>query len=251
MVVYCSKCEAENPESGHYCTQCGTALVSKVDTKEEPTDRFQVFVAFLIAIVSIVGAVLAFRITVAAGNAADEDVSGIVSSVNLHQARVASEADLYRDLRVYLQVRIHDQVSQALIAERDLYPNEAPIRDELWDEGWTETHVAESYLDQLDLSPEVLHSDGSYNAQAYLDIQGAHRALEADFNREGHFAEAERLRTKVQLLMGVAFILGLALFFYTLAEVITHGSKYIFVVLGSGVFAVALVAILVIELMMA
>jgi hypothetical protein len=250
MKVECSKCKAENAQGAKFCTQCGEPLVDKAEQEDKSDDRFKTIVAFLIAIVSMVGAVLAFRITIAAGNAADEDVAGVVSSVNLHQARVAGEADLYRDLGAYLQVRIHDQISHNLIAERDRYPGEDPIRDELWDEGWTETYVAESYLDQLALSPEYLRSDGSYDEQAYLDIQGAEWALKADFNREGHFAEAERLRTKVQLLMGVAFILGVALFFYTLAEVVTHKSKYAFVVLGSGVFVVALVAMLVIEVTM-
>jgi predicted nucleic acid-binding Zn ribbon protein len=251
MTVKCAKCDAENPESGKFCSGCGEPLGSGEEKEREIPGRFKILVAFLIAIVSIVGAVLAFRITLAAGNAADEDVAGIVSSVNLHQARVASKADLYRDLGAYLQVRIHDQLSHDLIAQRDRYPSEDPIRDQLWDEGWTETYVAEGYLAQLNLSPEYLRSDGSYDEQAYLDIQGAEWALRAEFNREGHFAEAERLRTKVQLLMGVAFILVMALFFYTLAEVVTHAVKYVFVALGSGVFAIALVAMLVIELTMA
>jgi hypothetical protein len=246
----CLSCGAENPESGKFCTRCGQPLAVKKEDAE-PEDRFKTLVAILIAIVSLAGAVVAYRITLAAGSAADADVSGIVSSVNMHQARVASQADLFRDLGAYLQVRIHDQLSSDLIAERNQYPDGDPTRDRLWDEGWTETYVAESYLDKIYVRPEYLRADGSYDEQAALDLNIAHWALESDFNREGHFAEADRLRTKVQWLMGVALVLAVTLLFYTLAEVVTHNIKYLFVGLGTGVFLMAIVGAVAIELIMA
>jgi hypothetical protein len=148
-------------------------------------------------------------------------------------------------------VRIHDLLSNALIAERDRHPDQDPIQDELWDAGWTETYVAEGYLDQIYISPEYLRSDGSYDVQAYLDIRGADWALETDLNQEAHFQEASRLRSKVEWLMGSALVLTLTLLFYTLAEVVTHGVKYIFVIVGSGLFALGILSFLAIELFVA
>jgi len=246
--VDCPDCGAENPESAKFCNECGEALPSAEDKGNE---RFKTVVAFLIAIVSIVGAILAYRVTLAAGTAANEDVAGVVSSLNVHQARVASQADLYRDLDAYLQVRIHNQLSRDLIQQRDQYSDDDPVRSQLWDEAWTETFVAESYLDKIYISPEYLRSDGSYDQQAALDINVAHWALESDFNREGHFAKSDQLRTRVQWLMVIAFVLALVLFFYTLAEVITHPLKYLLVGLGTATFIVALVAMVAIELVMA
>jgi hypothetical protein len=161
---------------------------------------------------------------------------------------VASEADLYRDLIAYLQGRIHDQLSLDIFAERDLYPAGDPAWDQLWDDGWTETYLAEVYLDEIYIQPEYIQPDGSYDGQAALDISIAEWALTADFDREGHFVEADRLRTRVLSLMAVAFVLAIALLFYTLAEVITHKIKYGFLVLGTGFFAMAIVATLLIEL---
>jgi hypothetical protein len=249
MTIECPDCGTENPEGGKFCVECGQSLPGK-EERDGSSNRFKTVVAILIAVVSIAGAALAYRITIASGIAADADVAGIVSSVNLHQARVASEAELYRDLKAYLQVRIHDQLSHDLIAIRNLYPDEDPTRERLWDDGWTETHVAEAYLDQIDLLPEYLRADGSFDEEAALDIKVAGRSLTADFNREGHFAEADRLRTKVQLLMGVALILTGSLLFYTLAEVITRPIKYLFVALGTGIFFLAFLAALAIELVM-
>jgi predicted nucleic acid-binding Zn ribbon protein len=245
----CPECETEVPEGGKFCNECGASLTG--EEREEPTDRFKTFVAFLIAIVSIVGAALAYRITIAAGNAAATAVAGVVSGASLHQAHVASEADLYRDIRAYLQVRIHDQLSHDLVVERDRYPSEDPARDRLWDEGWTETRVAEAYLDEIYVHPEYIRPDGSYDEQAALDISIAHWALEADLDREGHFAEAQRLRVKVRWMMGLAVVLAVTLLFYTLAEVIARAIKYLFLVLGSATFLVAIIAMLVIELVMA
>jgi len=251
MTMQCPACSAENPESAKFCNECGLSFTDGERAKEESEDRFKTVVAFLIAIVSIVGAALAYRVALAAGNAANADVAGIVSSVSLHQARVASEAELYRDLGAYLQVRIHDQLSHDLNTERDQYPSGDPARDRLWGEGWTETRVAEAYLDEIYFPPEHIRSDGSYDEQAALDINIAHRALEADFNREEHFVEANRLRAKVQWLIGVALILTVTLLFYTLAEVITHAIKYLFLVLGTATFIIVIIGTLMIELIMA
>ena len=240
----CPDCGTPNPENAKFCHECGEALPGAEDKGSE---RFKTVVAFLIAIVSIVGAILAYRVTLAAGAAADEDVAGVVSSLNIHQARVASQADLYRDLGAFLQVRIHNQLSRDLIEQRNQYPDDDPVRSQLWDEAWTETFVAETYQNKIYISPEYLRSDGSYDQQAALDINVAHWALESDFNREGHFAESDRLRTRVQWLMAVALVLALTLLFYTLAEVVNHSIKYLFLGLGSAIFVVAIVAMLAIE----
>jgi hypothetical protein len=247
----CPACSAENLDSGEFCIQCGEPLPQEQQEEDERGDRFKTLVAILIAIVSLAGAALAYRITLASGNADDADVTGIVSTVNLHQARVASEAELYRDLRAYLQGRIHNQLSHSLFAERDEYPAGDPARDQLWDEAWIETRIAEAYLNEIYVPPEHLRPDGSYDGQAALNLSMAHRALELDFDRERHFAEADHLRSKVQLLIGVALVLGVVLLFYTLAEVTKRTAKYVFLVLGTATLVLAIIAALVIELTMA
>lgn len=246
----CPECDTESAASGKFCAECGAPLAGEGRKREEPADRFKTLVAFLIAIVSIAGAVLAYRTALAASSAVDADVAGIVSSVNLHQARVASEADLYRDLKAYLQGRIHGQLSQDLVAEHDRYPEEDPARSRLWDEAWIETLVAEAYLNRIYIGPESIRADGNVDEQAALDIAIAHWALEADLEPEAHFAEADRLRTKVQWLMGLAILLALTLLLYTLAEVITRGIKILFLVLGSGTFVIAIIGMVAVELIL-
>jgi len=244
----CLDCGAENPAEWKFCSRCGAPMERDDQEKEEPRDRFRTVVAVVIALVSIGGALVAWRVARASSFAADADVSGIVSAVNRSQALVASEADMYRDMRTYLQVRIHDLLSDSLAQESEKYPGEDPERGRLWTAAWTETFVAEQYMDQVDIGPEYIRADGSYNGQAAQDIDMAHRALSTDIDPQGrHFAQADRMREKVQSLMGLALVLSLALLFCTLAGVIKHPVKYVCLGLGCGVLVLALVFLPLIE----
>jgi hypothetical protein len=246
MTLECVSCGAENPEAAKFCGHCGAPVGVEEQTRRE--DRFKALVAVFIAIVSFLGAVLAWRISVAANGAADADVRGIVSTIARNRAGVASEDDMFRNLRTYLRVRIHDLLSESLTKEREQYPQDDPRVDQLWYQAWTENLVAEEYLDQVDIAPEYIRTDGSYDGQAARDVDMAQRALAADFDVVGrNFSEADRLRSKAQQLVALATVLGVALFFYTLAEVIERAFKYVCFALGSAVFLVVLVALPLLE----
>ena len=68
--LICSDCSAENAPDAKFCNQCGVAL-------EKKDDRFKTFVAILIAVVSLAGALLAWRIAFLDSVASDDDVQGI------------------------------------------------------------------------------------------------------------------------------------------------------------------------------
>lgn len=240
----CSQCGAEVPAESKFCRQCGEPI-----GQEEGHDRFKTIVAILIAVVSIAGAVLAWRAAQAGSGAADADVRGTVSTINRNQALVASESDMYRNLSTYLQVRIHDVLSLNLLADSERRPGGDPKSTQLWDEGWTEIFVAEEYLDQVDVRPEYIRPDGSYDGKAAQDIDMAQRSLSTNFDPQGRsFALADRLRTKLLWLVGLALVLSLALLCYTLATVIERRLKYVFFALGSGIFLLVLVGTLLVEL---
>ncbi len=235
------------PTAGN-AEQVGPIGETALPAAKEPEDRFKLLVTILIAIVSIAGAVLAWRVSTAASAAGDADVDGIVSTVNRNQALVASESDMYRNMGAYLQVRLHNLASRSLAAEWKLLPQGAPREDFLWSESWTEIYVAEQYLGQVDIRPEYVRPDGSYDGQAAQDVDMAGRAMEADLDPLGrHFATADRMRLKVEWLMGTALILTTVLFLYTLATVVKGRLKYLFLALGSTVFGLVLVAVVVIE----
>ncbi len=233
----CQECGAGNAPAAKFCNQCGESLGERKD------ERFKTIVAILIALVSLAGAVLAWRIATIESDAADTDVSGIVSQISWQQARAASESNVYSDLRVYLKVRIHDLLSRNLAADAEELPYNATDRDIMWEDGWTETYVAEQYLDRITIRSDYIRPDGSYDGQAAQDIDMAERALLNDFDPNGrHFAEADRMRVKTLWLTGLALFLSLSLVFYTLAEVIVHPVKYLCVTIGSLIFVLFFIA---------
>ncbi len=242
----CPACGAENPAGNKHCGECGAALLP------EREDRFKTLVAILIAVVSIAGALLAWRAAVAGSGASDADVRGTVSIIHRNQALVASEADMYRNLAAYLQVRIHDTLSRNLIADSERRAADDPKRIPLWDEGWTEIFVAEAYLEEVNIRPEYVRPDGSYDGRAAQDIDMAQRALSTDFDPQGrHFAHADLLRARMHWLIGLALVLSVALFCYTLATVIQRRLKYVFFALGSAIFALVIVGAIIVELALA
>ena len=246
-VQNCPHCGAENPAGSRYCCQCAEPF-----DQAGSRDRFKTLVAIFIAVVSIAGALLAWRAARAGSSASDADVRGTVGIINRNQALVASEADMYRNLSAYLQVRIHDVLSRDLLNDSESRPDEDPQRSRLWDDGWTEIFVAEAYLDQVDVRPEYIRADGSYDGQAAQDIDMAHRALGSDFDPQGrHFSLADRLRAKVLYLVGLTLVLSLALLCYTLATVIQRRIKYVFFALGSAIFLLVAVGAVIVELSLA
>lgn len=241
--IQCPECGAENPESSKHCGQCGELI------RPEPGDRFKTLVAILIAVVSIVGAVLAWRAAAAGSSASDADVRGTVSIIQRNQALVASEADMYRNLSAYLQVRIHDALSLNLVADSERRAADDPKGSQYWSDAWTEIFVAEAYLEQVDIRPEYIRADGSYDGQAAQDIDMAERSLSTDFDPQGqHFGRADRLRTRVLWLVGLTLVLAGALLCYTLATVIQRGLKYVFFALGSVLSILVVVGAVLVEL---
>jgi hypothetical protein len=242
-LIHCPECGAENPASNKHCGQCGELI------RPEAADRFKTLVAILIAIVSLIGAVLAWRAAFADSGAADADVRGTVSIIQRNQALVASEAEMYRNLSAYVQVRIHDVLSLYLVADSERRAADDPKSAQYWADGWTEIFVAEAYLDEVDIRPEYIRADGSYDGQAAQDIDMAERSLGTDFDPLGqHFAQADRLRTKVLWLVGLALVLAVALLCYTLATVIQRRIKYLFFALGSALSVLVVVAAIIVEL---
>lgn len=241
--IRCPECGAENPEDNKHCAQCGELV------RPAPEDRFKTLVAILIAVVSIIGAVLAWRAAAAGSSASDADVRGTVSIIQRNQALVASEAEMYRNLSAYLQVRIHDALSLDLMADSERRAADDPKGTQYWDDGWTEIFVAEAYLEEVDIRPEYIRVDGSYDGQAAQNIDMAERALGTDFDPLGqHFRRADQLRTKVLWLVGLALVLAGALLCYTLATVIERRVKYVFFALGSALAVAVVVAAVIVEL---
>ena len=67
----------------------------------QATDRFQTFNAILLALVTLLGAFVVWRSAVAADAAGDENVAGILATLNVEQTRAINTVLLFENYRAY------------------------------------------------------------------------------------------------------------------------------------------------------
>ena len=84
----------------------------------EQGDWFQTTIAFVIILVAVVGAIVAWRTTLAVDRAADEDFAGLSASIKREESDVLNAATIYEHYRVYTDYVVQD-LMQALL-EQDM-----------------------------------------------------------------------------------------------------------------------------------
>ena len=172
----------------------------------EDGDRFQVVMAIMIAVVTLVGAVLAWQAAVAADNAGDADFAGISAILNVEETRTINDIDSLRHYRAFTsynnQVTLREQIS----AESN--PKEFAQAGDL------------ASVNQIFFPSRYLNRDGSYALQRQLGETWAQAAQVIDLDPQPHFEEGDALRNKTIWLVGIFILLSLSLMAYTLAEAI-------------------------------
>jgi hypothetical protein len=204
---------------------------------EEKESRFNTLVAILIAIVAVLGAVVAWRSSITDDGAGDADYAGLRAAVNAEETRALNFVNAYESYGNYVAYWRNNR--QAALINEELAGAGA-------DEGDTLTAQMKVYTDLADANRTMfetrfLNRDGSYNVQRQMGEMWADAAKERDLEYETQFKEADALRLKTNRFLISMMILGVALVFYSLIESMSDRWKTIMVVLGS-VFAIVGVA---------
>jgi hypothetical protein len=213
--------------------------------EEEKGGCFQPVVAILIALVALVGAVLAWRVSVANSQASDADVVALVSVVDVEQTLAANQASLYNDLDRYVAYVIHDTYADRLREDMDRYPSDDPKGTALYYESLIHSDEASVIFGQL--SRDYLRADGSYDQQGFLDTAWLNSTHDKDLRPEPYFAQAAAARHKAEKLVGLMVILSMPLFLYTLSEIIKHPIRYMVAGVASLIFFVVIVGAIIVE----
>jgi hypothetical protein len=199
-------------------------------TVSEPSDnRMETFVALLIAVVTVIGAIVAWRASVADDGAGDADFAGLKASLNAEETRALNAVNAYEHYGAYTTYWRYNALGNALADEIEAAPDEAV--DVL------DRQRAEAY-DLADANQDLfpnrfLNRDGTYSVARETGEAWADAAREKDLNPDPQYAEADKLRTKANQLLGTITLLGLALVVYTLVETVEGRSRLIFVGLGT------------------
>jgi hypothetical protein len=187
------------------------------EEEDDEPDRYQVTVAFLIAVVTLVAAILAWRAAFSAGNATGADFAGLYATLNAQQTESLNKAEVLRHSRAYMNYRRYNQ-EQAFLEEAGAEGNQ-----ELRRERHSAINLATT--NQFFFPQRYLERDGSYNAQRQEAEIWAQAAQNLDLDPEPHIAEATAARQETKWLVAIFIPLSISLLFYTIAEALEPSQR--------------------------
>ncbi|MBM4421845.1 MAG: hypothetical protein FJ030_00470 [Chloroflexi bacterium] len=188
----------------------------ETDSNDKPS-HLETAVALLIAVATVIGAVVAWRASVAADGAGDADFAGLKASLNAEETRSRNFVNAYEHYGAYTAYahysRLGDLIGQDLESDASLSDEEAFRLDR--DRG----DAYDLAKANQDLFPNrFLNRAGEYNVQREIAEQWADASREKDLYPDPHYAEADKLRGKTNQLLAALAVVAMSLVFYTLVE---------------------------------
>jgi hypothetical protein len=194
-------------------------------------DRFQTAMAIMIAAVTLFGAALASRTVLVGVQAGDEDFFGLAASLNAEETKAVNTTTMYGNYRAYTAYTRYNELGNLISEDLDKV-TDATESGELTRQmnvAWS-LAVAVNYF----FPTRYLNRDGQYDIDRELGEAWAEAASKKDLYPEPHFALADALRAKVSRLLTIIIILTAAVWFFTLAQSLRHGIRYMCMLGGLG-----------------
>lgn len=214
---------------------------------EEKESRLETVVAILIAVVTVIGAVVTWRASVAADGAGDADFAGLQASTNAEETRALNFVNAYEHYGAYVNYSRNLNLGNALAAELN---NAPPASAE--EAFWLDRQRAEAFdiaKANQDLFPNrFLNRDGTYSVARELGEGWADAKKEKDLNPDPHYAAADALRLKTNLLLATISLLAVGLVFFTLVESLGDRWRIPVLILGTLFSLAGTLAAIVVEL---
>jgi hypothetical protein len=218
--------------------------MSETETSPSSDDRFTTLVAVMIALAALIGAVVAWRASVAEDASGDADYAGLRAAINVEETRALNASTAYTQYGAYVTYQRNSALGDLLAEDMaQATENEAVILNSQRADAHDVATASERLFQQ-----RFLNRDGSYSVQRQLGEMWADASKERDLNPEPQFVEADRLRVKSNSLLAAVGVLALALVFYTLIESVAGRAQWMLFALGTLLAIGGAVAAVVLEL---
>lgn len=202
---------------------------------------FRNVVAVLIAMATLVGALVAWRASVAADDAAGNRTRGTTVLINLTQHETEVTSTLYQNLEAFTAYAWHLAMTNLIVADQG-QARDAGLRSNLEGDRLRHANLALAALDLVNLDylrrPDEPGSPQEFERERFHATNMAEVASQVDLDYQAHFDASDRDATIAQRLTAAAVLLSLSIFFYTGATLATSRLKYLWV--GIGVIAFGL-----------
>lgn len=176
----------------------------------EKPNPLETIVAVLIALITVAGALVAWRASVAADGAGDADNGGLRAMLNVEETRASNAVNGYEAYGAFVNYARYQRLGDLLEADpaaADLEAERADARD---------LALANQFL----FDSKFLNRDGTYDLQRQLGEMWADASREKDLNPEPQFQEADKLRERSNWLLAVVAFLAVGLVLLTLVEAV-------------------------------
>ncbi|MBP7694012.1 MAG: hypothetical protein KA764_18970 [Anaerolineales bacterium] len=192
------------------------------DAAEKP-NPLETFVAILIALITVAGALVAWRASIAADSAGDADNGGLRAMLNVEETRAANAVNGYEAYGAFVNYARYQRLGDYLEADpaaADLEIERANARD---------LALANQFL----FDNKFLNRDGTYDLQRQLGELWSDASREKDLNPEPQFQEADKLRDRSNYLLADVALLAFGLVLLTLVEAASDRLQYVLTGLGA------------------
>ncbi len=214
-----------------------------MESKAEESGRLETIAAVLIALVTVIGAIVVWRSSVIEDASGDADFAGLRASINAEETRALNYVNAYENYGAYTTYKRYNDLGDLIAEDMAQAPED---QADVLNSQRADAH--DLALANEDLFPnKFLNRDGTYALQRQLGEMWADAAKEKDLKPEPQFAEADSLRDKTNRMLGSVSLLALALVFYTLVESVSERLKYWMVGLGSALMVTGTAVALFIE----
>jgi hypothetical protein len=200
-----------------------------------PSPRLRLAIAAVIALTSMLGAVAAWRASVASGEAGGADRKGFADTIAREQQQAIITSSLDHTLFQFLRARSYSTQSDKLrrAAGKAAGTDASGLQ--------AQSNAYQAVAENIDttVSEDALAEDGSLALQRAFQIEWANASSTQDLDPAPEFAAAEASRTRAERLVGLTALMIAAAFFLTLAQISKTRAHLLYFGGGVGVLVVA------------
>jgi hypothetical protein len=205
-------------------------------SESQKPDRFQVVMAVLIALVTLIGAALASRAALVSSLSGDADFAGVAASLNAEEALAVNTTTMYGNYRAYTAYVRYNELGNLISNDLENVTDETKSA-QLTSEMNTDWSLAVTVNDFF--PARYLNRDGNYDTEREMGESWAEAAMKNDVYPEPYFAAADALRLKASHLLTVIILFIGAVWFFSLAQGLRHPVRYVLAIGGLGLALLA------------
>ncbi len=186
------------------------------------SDYFHTIVAVLIAVVAVIGAILAWRAAVASGDADSADTRGVLAAIEKEEAMIRATTTVIGHRTAFAAFVRDDALAKSYSALANVNSQRGDLSD-----------LARAFSDASKyawdwIPPRYVERNENLNEQRDLGENIAQDSINKDIDSQPHFAAADESRQKAQWLVLDLILLSIALLSLTLADASQNPLRYLF-----------------------